>query len=123
MPGGAHEHMKAWEPEEDRMIIELLASLGPRWSKICKALPGRSISSIRNRWQRIDKGRKLREEVCENEHTPAPPPSVAEPVPAGDDKEHRQHRCDRGEHADQSGRRRPRQHRQYSILCCRRRGE
>jgi len=62
MPGGVHENMKAWEPEEDRIIIELLGELGPRWSKIVKALPGRSISSIRNRWQRIDKGRKLRDE-------------------------------------------------------------
>lgn len=62
MPGGVHENMKAWEPEEDRLIIELLADLGPRWSKISQALPGRSISSIRNRWQRIDKGRKMHEE-------------------------------------------------------------
>jgi len=62
MPGGLHEHMKPWEPEEDRLIIELLATLGPKWSKIVKALPGRSISSIRNRWQRIEKGRKLQEE-------------------------------------------------------------
>ena len=54
--------MRAWEPEEDRLIIELLAKLGPRWSKISKMLPNRTISSIRNRWQRIDKGRKLRDE-------------------------------------------------------------
>ena len=64
MPGGVHEHMKAWEPEEDRLIIEMLASLGPRWSKISQALPGRSISSIRNRWQRIDKGRQMRAAGC-----------------------------------------------------------
>ena len=44
------------------MIIELLGALGPRWSKIVKALPGRSISSIRNRWQRIDKGKRMQEE-------------------------------------------------------------
>lgn len=44
------------------MIIELLSALGPRWSKIVKALPSRSISSIRNRWQRIDKGKRMQEE-------------------------------------------------------------
>jgi len=61
MPGGVHENMKAWEPDEDRMILEMLDLLGPKWSKIVQKLPGRSISSVRNRWQRIEKGRKLRE--------------------------------------------------------------
>lgn len=60
MPGGSHENMRAWEPEEDQTIIELLEELGPKWSKIVQALPGRSVSSVRNRWQRIEKGRKLR---------------------------------------------------------------
>ena len=68
MVGGVHENMKAWEPEEDRLIIELLATIGPRWSKIVKALPGRTISSIRNRWQRIDKGLKMREEGHESKN-------------------------------------------------------
>merc|ERR1719265_1154128 len=35
--------------------------LGPMWSKIVKQLPGRTVSSVRNRWQRIEKGRKQRE--------------------------------------------------------------
>ena len=61
MPGGVHEHMRAWEPEEDQLIIRLLNELGPKWSKIVEQLPGRSVSSVRNRWQRIDKGNKLRE--------------------------------------------------------------
>lgn len=60
--------MKAWEPEEDRVIIELLSELGPRWSKIVKALPGRTISSIRNRWQRSEKGQKLREGGVESKN-------------------------------------------------------
>ena len=55
MPGGYHEHSARWEPEEDALIIKLLSELGPRWSKIALALPGRSIPSIRNRWLRIDK--------------------------------------------------------------------
>ena len=65
MPGGVHENMRPWEPEEDRLIIELLSELGPRWSRIVKQLPGRTISSVRNRWQRIDKGRRLRDSGME----------------------------------------------------------
>jgi hypothetical protein len=61
MTGGVHEHMRAWEPEEDNTIIRCLEELGPKWSKIVQQLPGRSVSSVRNRWQRIEKGRKLRE--------------------------------------------------------------
>jgi len=61
MPGGVHEHMRAWDPEEDNVIITLLDQLGPKWSRIVQQLPGRSVSSVRNRWQRIEKGRKLRE--------------------------------------------------------------
>jgi len=61
MTGGVHEHMRAWEPEEDQTIIRLLGELGPKWSRIVQQLPGRSVSSVRNRWQRIEKGRKLRE--------------------------------------------------------------
>ena len=33
---------------------------GPKWSKIVQRLPNRTVSSVRNRWQRIEKGRKLR---------------------------------------------------------------
>jgi len=61
MTGGVHEHMRAWDPEEDNIIITLLNQLGPKWSRIVQQLPGRSVSSVRNRWQRIEKGRKLRE--------------------------------------------------------------
>ena len=37
------------------------AKEGSKWSKIVQRLPGRTVSSVRNRWQRIEKGRKLRE--------------------------------------------------------------
>lgn len=62
MPGGAHENMKAWEPEEDQIIMEMVNTEGPKWKSIVTRLPGRTVSSVRNRWQRIEKGRKLREE-------------------------------------------------------------
>lgn len=51
--------MRAWNPEEDRLIIEMISTNGPRWSNIVKMLPGRTISSVRNRWQRIQKGRRM----------------------------------------------------------------
>ena len=66
MPGGAHENMKAWSPEEDTLIIAMHESEGPKWSKIVQRLPGRTVSSVRNRWQRIEKGRKLREAGVES---------------------------------------------------------
>lgn len=68
MPGGVHEYMKAWDPEEDQIILEMLDTLGPKWSKIVQRLPGRTVSSVRNRWQRIDKGRKLRESGQESKN-------------------------------------------------------
>ena len=43
MPGGAHENMKAWEPEEDHIIIEMHAAEGPKWKNIVKRLPGRTV--------------------------------------------------------------------------------
>jgi len=62
MPGGHHEHMKAWDPEEDHSILEMVTREGTKWSSIVSHLPGRSVASVRNRYQRIEKGRKLREQ-------------------------------------------------------------
>ena len=53
--------MLAWSPEEDTIILDMHTELGPSWSKIVLRLPGRTVSSVRNRWQRIEKGRKQRE--------------------------------------------------------------
>ena len=65
MPGGKHENMQAWSPEEDTIILDMHTQLGPMWSKIVKQLPGRTVSSVRTRWQRIEKGRKhSRQRVC-----------------------------------------------------------
>lgn len=62
MPGGLQIDAKPWAPEEDHVILALHAADGPKWSVIVQSLPGRTISSVRNRWQRLEKGRKLREE-------------------------------------------------------------
>ena len=68
MPGGAHDNMKAWDPEEDDIIMSMHAKEGPKWKKIVEHLPGRTVSSVRNRWQRIEKGRKLREAGIESKN-------------------------------------------------------
>merc|ERR1711971_610634 len=60
MTGGVHAHMRAWEPEEDECITMLLDQFGPKWTRIVQQLPGRTVSSCRNRWQRIEKGNKMR---------------------------------------------------------------
>ena len=57
--------MRAWEPHEDTLIAKLIETLGPSWKAIVPHLPGRTVASVRNRWQRIEKGRKLREEGVE----------------------------------------------------------
>ena len=54
--------MKPWEPEEDHIILQMVNLEGTKWTSIVKKLPGRTVSSVRNRWQRIEKGRKLRED-------------------------------------------------------------
>jgi len=54
--------MRAWDPEEDTIIMEMVNTDGPKWKQIVKRLPGRTVSSVRNRYQRIEKGRKLRED-------------------------------------------------------------
>lgn len=55
--------MKAWSPEEDDLIQRSHAKLGPKWRDIVKLMPaenGRTYSSVRNRFQRIERGKKLR---------------------------------------------------------------
>lgn len=53
--------MKAWTTEEDYIIIDGVKLHGHQWRLIVRDLPGRSVSSTRNRWNRIEKGRMMRE--------------------------------------------------------------
>lgn len=57
-----HEKMEAWMAREDEKILSLVATEGPKWSKIALELPGRSVASVRNRYLRIQKGVKKRAE-------------------------------------------------------------
>ena len=53
--------MKSWSSEEDHIIIDGVQLHGHQWRLIVRDLPGRSVSSTRNRWNRIEKGRMMRE--------------------------------------------------------------
>jgi len=44
------------------LIVEMHKRLGPRWSTIASEFPGRTVSSIRNRFLRLQNGNKLRDE-------------------------------------------------------------
>ena len=56
--GSAHGR-SMWTAEEDRLIEEGVRRFGCKWRQIATALPGRSDSSIRNRWMRLQKERTM----------------------------------------------------------------
>lgn len=47
--------MKRFTRAEDQLLIDMVGTIGQRWSKIVRAFDQRSIPSIRNRWLRIQK--------------------------------------------------------------------
>ena len=53
--------MRAWTPEEDQTILAGIKAHGRQWSIIKQSLPGRTVSSTRNRYNRIENGRRLEE--------------------------------------------------------------
>ena len=52
---------QAWVYEEDEIIMDEVERDGPRWKLIVEKLPGRTATSVRKRWQRLQMGRKLHE--------------------------------------------------------------
>lgn len=46
--------LEFWSHEEDRLLVALLKVHGTRWSLIARDIPMRSVSSIRNRWLRMN---------------------------------------------------------------------
>lgn len=48
-----HRHeLKRWTRAEDKTLVSLFSTLGPRWYNIAKELPGRSSRACRNRYYR-----------------------------------------------------------------------
>lgn len=54
---GADHGRAMWTAEEDALIEEGVRRFGCKWRKVASALPGRSDSSVRNRWMRLQKER------------------------------------------------------------------
>ena len=52
---GSSHGRAMWRAEEDTLIVEGVKRYGFKWRQLQVALPGRSDSSIRNRWVRIHK--------------------------------------------------------------------
>lgn len=56
-----------WTPEEDAVLKQQHAILGPKWAEIRAQIPGRTDVSLKNRWALITRGKKAQRT--------APPPS------------------------------------------------
>ena len=48
-----------WTYEEDMILIKQYSVLGPKWSKICLFLEGRTANSIKNRWNTLVKKTRI----------------------------------------------------------------
>ena len=68
--------------EEDRIILEGSDSRGRKWRKLAKMLPGRTDSSVRNRWGRLQKARKQGQRVPSAEPAPTFTPPLSAVVPS-----------------------------------------
>lgn len=51
-----------WTEEEERIIMESVQELGPRWSEIAKRLPGRTDNAVKNHYNSGLRKRKRQEE-------------------------------------------------------------
>ncbi|XP_058079656.1 transcription factor MYB20-like [Magnolia sinica] len=60
---------------EEKMVIDLHARLGNRWSKIAAHLPGRTDNEIKNHWNTHIKKKLKKMGIDPLTHKPIPPPS------------------------------------------------
>ena len=56
-----------WSPEEDRIIIEMVAQLGFKWGKIEQVLEGRTPHAIRNRFYRLQQQQQQQQQQEQGE--------------------------------------------------------
>ena len=55
--GGKHPDMEAWDACDDMKLLHLVEVYGPKWTFIAGEFPAnRTVSSVRNRFQRIRNG-------------------------------------------------------------------
>ncbi|KAL8550170.1 hypothetical protein ACS0TY_008845 [Phlomoides rotata] len=66
---------------EEKMVIDLHAQLGNRWSKIASHLPGRTDNEIKNHWNTHIKKKLKKMGIDPLTHTPLPPPSPSTEQP------------------------------------------
>ena len=71
-----------WTSEEDQLLREKHAELGPKWVQIAKNFVGRSDTAVKNRWMVLE--RKARNER-EEKFIPVPLPKTTEEVKAKTD--------------------------------------
>jgi len=78
--GHGHHDRHTWNDEEDRIIMEGVARLGCKWREISKFLQGRSDSSIRNRWMRLQKDHHIARSAAAAEQAPVHMPETSAPI-------------------------------------------
>ncbi|KAK4416965.1 Transcription factor [Sesamum alatum] len=64
---------------EEKMVIDLHAQLGNRWSKIASHLPGRTDNEIKNHWNTHIKKKLRKMGIDPLTHKPLPPPTTEPP--------------------------------------------
>lgn len=67
--GGQHTHMRGFSAEEDAHLASLMETMGPKWKTIAEAMsaavpdaPPRTAAMVRNRFLRVQKGKREAEE-------------------------------------------------------------
>ncbi|KAA8530673.1 hypothetical protein F0562_005393 [Nyssa sinensis] len=74
--------------DEEKMVIDLHAQLGNRWSKIASHLPGRTDNEIKNHWNTHIKKKLRKMGIDPLTHTPLPTPTDQEqPCPQQDQQQ------------------------------------
>ncbi|XP_051127202.1 transcription factor MYB20-like [Andrographis paniculata] len=77
--------------DEEKLVIDLHAQLGNRWSKIASHLPGRTDNEIKNHWNTHIKKKLKKMGIDPLTHKPLspppPPPPETEPEKGGDKEE------------------------------------